>query len=86
MVSVFVWCLYGIAFFTSYDLVVIPLTGQLDCIVINNVFQEYFQTFHVLILLGVLPVTITVVFGCLAYRNVQQLSYRTIPLVRRELD
>ncbi len=86
VVSVFVWCLYGIAFFTSYDLVVIPLTGQLDCIVINNVFQEYFQTFHVLILLGVLPVTITVVFGCLAYRNVQQLSYRTIPLVRRELD
>ncbi|CAF4083667.1 unnamed protein product [Rotaria sordida] len=36
--------------------------------------------------LGVLPLSITVIFGCLAYRNVQKLSYRTIPLVRRKLD
>jgi hypothetical protein len=36
--------------------------------------------------LGVLPISITVLFGYLAHRNVQQLSHRTLPLVRRELD
>ncbi|CAF0796932.1 unnamed protein product [Adineta ricciae] len=80
------WFLYGIVFFKSYDLVSNPSTGELDCTVINSRFQEYFQTVHVLILLGVLPISITVIFGSLAYRNVQQLAYRAVPLVRRELD
>jgi hypothetical protein len=83
---ILLWFLYGIAFFTSYRLMTIPSSDLRDCIVINNIFQQYFQTFHVLVLLGVLPLSITVLFGCLAYRNIQQLSYRTLPLVRRELD
>ena len=29
---------------------------------------------------------ITVVFGMLAYRNVRQITYRVVPLVRRELE
>ena len=86
MVFVIFWLLYGIAFFTSYDLILIPSTRELDCTVINDQFQQYFKSFHVLILLGVLPITVTTVFGCLAFRNVKQLSYRTLPLVRRELD
>jgi hypothetical protein len=80
------WFLYGITFFTSYDLILIPSTGKFDCEIINEIFNKYFKSFHVLILLGVLPISLTVVFGCLAYRNIQQLSYRTLPLVRRELD
>ncbi|CAF3946643.1 unnamed protein product [Adineta steineri] len=39
-----------------------------------------------LIIGKLLPISITFVFGLLAYHNVQQLSYRTAPLVRRELD
>jgi hypothetical protein len=27
-----------------------------------------------------------IIFGLLAYRNIQQIAYRTVPLVRRELD
>ncbi|CAF4709961.1 unnamed protein product [Rotaria sp. Silwood1] len=80
------WLAYGILFFTSYDLIIDPSTGNLDCTVTNRTFQQYFKTWHVLIFLGVLPISITVLFGCLAYRNVQRLSYRTLPLVRRELD
>ncbi len=30
--------------------------------------------------------TIVILFGILAYRNVQQIAYRAVPLVRRELD
>ncbi|CAF2527797.1 unnamed protein product [Rotaria sp. Silwood2] len=35
---------------------------------------------------GALPIFITVLFESLAYRNVKQLAYRTVPLVHRELD
>lgn len=80
------WLLYGISFFTSYDLVTLPANGGVDCIIVNDTFQQYFKTWHVLVLLGVLPISITALFGCLAFRNVQKLSYRTMPLVRRELD
>lgn len=80
------WFLYGIAFFTSYDLVYYPSVGEWDCTVIRSTFQWYFNTFHVLVLLCGLPLFITVLFGLLAYRNVKQLSYRTVPLARRELD
>jgi hypothetical protein len=82
----FLWFIYGIAFFISYDLVPNPSTGYLGCTIINGIFQQYYKTFHVLVLVGVLPISITVLFGCLAYRNVKQLSYQAVPLVRRELD
>jgi hypothetical protein len=39
-----------------------------------------------LILAAGLPLLITVVFGILAFKNVRQIAYRTVPLVRRELD
>ena len=38
-----------------------------------------------LILTEILPIYITVLFGYLAYRNVRQIPYGTVPLVRREL-
>ncbi|CAF1255551.1 unnamed protein product [Rotaria sp. Silwood1] len=80
------WFLYGILFFTSHALIIDPSSGNLDCQVINEAFHQYLKTWHVLIFLGVLPISVTVIFGCLAYRNVQKLSYRTLPLVRRRLD
>ncbi len=40
----------------------------------------------ILIFIGVLPISITVLFGLMAYHNIQQLAHYTIPLVRRELD
>ena len=42
--------------------------------------------FYRFILSNVLPLLVTLVFGSLTYRHVQQLAHRTIPLVRRELD
>jgi hypothetical protein len=35
---------------------------------------------------GFLPNFVTALFGILAYRNVNGLAHRTIPLIRRELD
>jgi hypothetical protein len=35
---------------------------------------------------GFLPNFLTALFGVLAYRNTKNLAYRTVPLIRRELD
>jgi hypothetical protein len=35
---------------------------------------------------NIFPLLVTLIFGLLTYRNVKQIAYRTIPLVRRELD
>ncbi len=49
-------------------------------------FQIYNFVVQTIILNGLLPILINTLFGLLAYRNVRNLAYRTIPLVRRELD
>ena len=41
---------------------------------------------NAVILNGFLPVMITMIFGCLAYRYVRQLAFQTLPVVRQELD
>ena len=61
-------------------------TGEVICGIVNRYFAIYHSYGYIFILTSVLPVTITVIVGGLVYRNVQQLAYRTIPLVRRELD
>jgi hypothetical protein len=38
------------------------------------------------VLIGFLPNIITAVFTILARRNIHDLAYRTVPIVRRELD
>jgi hypothetical protein len=48
--------------------------------------SQYRNYFMLLFMSGYIPDLITVVFGILAYLNVQQIAYRTVPLVRRELD
>jgi hypothetical protein len=40
----------------------------------------------ILIFLGFLPITITVIFAAMAYHNARQLVYYTVTLVRRGLD
>ncbi|UJR32958.1 hypothetical protein I4U23_020421 [Adineta vaga] len=35
---------------------------------------------------GFFPVCFTLIFGTLAFHNVRTMNYRTVPLVRRELD
>lgn len=81
------WLLHGIPFSVFYN----PTTSasnpnQSACAITNGSFQTYFSFGFVLVLMGVLPLTVMTLFGSLAYHNVQNLSYRTVPLVRRELD
>jgi len=81
-----IWMLHGIPVLYFYDQVTSNSTNETDCTITNRDFQRYYSYFNLLVLLCCMPVVITVVFGVLAYRNVQQILYRTMPLVRRETD
>jgi hypothetical protein len=63
-----------------------PTTNQITCTNTNYIFEQYRTFIFVLVLIGYLPIVIVALFGLMAYRNVQQLAYRTVPLVRRRLD
>jgi hypothetical protein len=80
------WVLLGIPYMIYFNLVESPTTHEIVCTSTNTVYLHYHIYGYIITLAGVLPVTITILFGSLAYRNVRQLAYRTLPLVRRELD
>jgi hypothetical protein len=69
-----------------YNHVISPPTNQTTCIITNTNFAQFNTYFTILILWFILPLIFTLTFGILAFRNVQQIAYRTNPLVRRELD
>ena len=86
LIVIIFWMLHGIPYVIFHDHVVSSTTRRTICTITNSTFAQYRLFMIVLILLGYLPAIITAIFGWMAYRNVQQISYRTIPLVRRELD
>lgn len=61
-------------------------TEFVSCVATNVNYRRYITYGLLLILTGILPIIITIIFGLLAYRQVRQISHRTVPLVRRELD
>jgi hypothetical protein len=83
---VFLWIIHGIPYLIFYNIIQLPDSITLYCTSINNIFLLYHTYICLLVLMGILPVFITVIFGFLAYYNVRNIAYRTVPLVRRELD
>lgn len=77
---------HGIPSIIVFDHIPSPVMNKSLCIITNSFYQKYRTFGFNLILAGLLPVFITVLFGSLAYRNVKQIAYRTVPMVRRELD
>ncbi|CAF3935025.1 unnamed protein product, partial [Rotaria sp. Silwood1] len=65
---------------------VVPVTGKIMCTATDTFFIQLNIYFYRLTISNILPLFITLVFGLLTYRNVKDIAYRTVPLVRRELD
>ena len=80
------WVLHATLFLIFADIINIPSLGISYCASPNTMFLEYFNYMIVLILTGILPIMILSTFGSLAYYNVRHANYRTVPLVRQELD
>ncbi|UJR19722.1 hypothetical protein I4U23_022856 [Adineta vaga] len=85
-VFVTIWILHGILPSIYFDHIISPTTGSITCASKSTTYHLYYTYGYVLILVGILPASITVLFGSLAYFNVRQLAHRTLPLVRRQLD
>jgi hypothetical protein len=81
-----IWLLHGIPYLIYLNIVSTPTTNTLYCTIANTILLQYFNYGFIVTLAGFLPVIITILFGFLAYRNVTRLAYRTVPLIRRELD
>jgi hypothetical protein len=86
IISVIIWMLHGIPYLVFYNHFVSPTTNKITCMNTNYIFEQYRTFFVVLVLIGYLPIVIAGLFGLMAYRNVQEIAYRTVPLVRRHLD
>jgi hypothetical protein len=86
IISVIIWMLHGIPYLFFYNHVVSPNTNNITCMNTNPIFEQYRIFFIILVLMGYLPIAIVALFGLMVYRNLQKLAYRTVPLVRRNLD
>ncbi len=81
------WLLHGIPSAIYFNVIISSTDlNQTICLITNLIFQQYYTFGYVFIFMGTLPLTIMVLFGLLAYYNVRNIAYRTVPLVRRELD
>ena len=85
-VALVVWIGHGVPFLLYYSLLIDPISGRAICRITDTVFATYFIYCYQLVMVTLFPVLFSILFGFLAYRNVRQLAYREIPLVRRELD
>jgi hypothetical protein len=61
-------------------------TGENMCTATDSFFIQLNIYFYRLMISNILPLFVTLVFGLLTYRHVKEIAYRTVPLVRRELD
>lgn len=86
VIALIVWLLHGIPYWIYYDQIPMAGTDDRACVITNRAFQFYYIGIHIVALNCLLPTAVSVGFGLLAYRHVQDLAYRTIPLIRRELD
>ena len=64
----------------------IQSSGKQICTITDVSFVQANTYLNYLILGNTAPLLITICFGSMAYRNIRQIAYRTVPLVRRELD
>jgi len=86
IINITIWMIHEIPYLLFYNIIVSPTTNQLSCTDTNHIFEQYRIYFIILVLIGYLPVVVVALFGLMAYRNLQQIAYRTVPLVRRRLD
>lgn len=81
----FIWFSHGIPYLI-FSNISISSTNQTSCTITNSIYAQYRTYVILLVLSGFLPIFITIIFGSLAFYNVQKSPFYTVPLVRRELD
>ena len=80
------WSLHGIPCLIYFAQVYSSTTNKIVCAVLNATFAKYNAYGYFLILVGFLPIFVTILFAILAFRNVKQMIHQSVPVVRRELE
>jgi hypothetical protein len=86
IIVIIFWMIFSILYLVFYEIIISSTTGKLTCMSRNAMFDRYNTYFHRIVILGFLPNFISGLFGGLARRNISQLAYRAVPIVRRQLD
>jgi hypothetical protein len=69
------------------SLIFFDLRSQfLDCVIYNSIVANYYIFFFYPLLIGLLPITITITFSLFAFYHVRHLERRQIPIERRQFD
>jgi len=86
LIMILIWICHEIPTLILFNLIQSSDSSEMTCTNTSFVYQQYIIYVYLLVLTGILPMFINILFGSLAYRHVSQIPYRTIPLVRRALD
>lgn len=84
VISLIFWIIYLCPHLIYFKLIIkdsIPF-----CTILDPIYTKYYNDFVIPILWFALPFSISTLFGLLAYRNIKQIAYRTVPLCRRRID
>jgi hypothetical protein len=69
------------------SLIFFDLRSQfLGCVIYNSIVANYYIFFFYPVLIGLLPITITITFSLFAFYHVRHLERRQIPMERRQFD
>jgi len=80
------WILHGIPYIIFSQPNQSSNSSAVQCIIINNIYSQYRSYVYLLVLSGFLPLSIIIVFGLMALRNIKNMLHYTVPLIRQELD
>jgi hypothetical protein len=59
---------------------------SLGCATYNPSFNYFYSFVHLCVVIGILPIVVSLLFSLLSYQNVRRIVRRQIPVVRRRLD
>ena len=85
LVFIIFWLIDQIPTLIFYEHV-LTASNTIVCTIINPIFSKFNMYFNQVFLWTVVSLFLTSLFGILSFYNIKHLAYRTIPLVRRELD
>ncbi|CAF0729200.1 unnamed protein product [Adineta ricciae] len=77
------WLAYLCPHLVNFDIVV---DDRPSCAITNSVYAKYYNDIFIPVIWFILPYSIIILFGLLTYRNIRNISYRTVPLLRRRID
>jgi hypothetical protein len=80
-IAMIIWILHGIPMGIFFE-----IQSTNGCNIYNPNFIIYVTYVYYLLLVGILPITISILFSVLAYRNVRRIIRHQIPINRRKLD